>query len=150
MKKKTKLKLKPNIRLLRRIQQAIVKHHDQFLMSSLFSHFLDDGRDAGGCGTAGCIAGWALHLTAGNKRLDKTHGSGYGINSSIKKAGELIGVKTTFKKHIMTHPLFFADQWPEPFRSKYAGAAYEGTTSNNKKGARIAAGRIEHFIKTGE
>lgn len=143
MKKKTKLK--PNIGLLRRIQRAILKKPDQFMMSSLFSSYLDNGEDAGGCGTAGCIAGWALHLTSRNKRLDKTSKTKLDVNRTLEEAGYLIGIKTrTIKYKEMLHPLFFSHQWPEPFRSRYA----EATASRQM--ARVASDRIEHYIKTGE
>lgn len=59
MKKKTN----PNIVLLRKIQHLILAKADQFQMSSVFSRYLDNNAEAGGCGTAACIAGWVLHLT---------------------------------------------------------------------------------------
>lgn len=145
MKKKTELK--PNIRLLRRIQRAILKRSDQFVMSALFNQYLDNDRKAGGCGTAGCIAGWALHLASGNKTLDKTREESkrYVNRSLLKKAGDLIGIKIRRNKDgVMFHPLFFAHLWPAPFQSQYDFA------TNSRSVARIASARIEHYIKTGE
>jgi hypothetical protein len=142
-----KKKIKPNIRLLRRIQRAILNKSNQFQMSSLFSAYLDNCDRAGGCGTAGCIAGWALHLTSRNQRLDKTSVSRKGVNTLIREAGNLLGIPTVNQITAwsqMKHPLFFAEEWPEPFATRYSNARTAKTM------ARIAASRIEHFIKTGK
>lgn len=140
MKKKTN----PNIVLLRKIQHLILAKADQFQMSSVFSRYLDNNAEAGGCGTAACIAGWVLHLTSKNKKLNENKVNF--VSTSLKRAGRLIGipVKPGTDGWNLDHPLFFVAQWPEPFKSKYQDAVRAETMAS------IAADRISHFIKTGK
>jgi hypothetical protein len=54
-------KLKMNTQLLQKVKQNILDHPDQFYMGGFFSAYTANGK-AGGCGTAACIAGWAVYL----------------------------------------------------------------------------------------
>lgn len=54
-----------NIRLLRRIQKAILKYPDNFNMS-VWGDLHDHGTSKPSCGTCGCIAGWACFLSGIN------------------------------------------------------------------------------------
>lgn len=74
-----------NTKLLRRVQKAILAHPDQFEMWLLFQPTLYFNHDplalytmpAGGCGTAACIGGWAIHLAGKHKTLKQSAGAGY-------------------------------------------------------------------------
>lgn len=128
---------KLNVRLLRRVQKAILKHPWQFEMSWWFDNTLHLSRstlEPKGCGTAACIAGWAVHLTSGNKKLSQTrtlHGDAY-------DAEDLLGLSCD-----QSCSLFNTGGWPSYFATAYRQA------TNPETRAKVAARRIEHFISTG-
>ncbi len=132
-----------NTKLLEDVCTAILAHPDQFIMESYFDNILEDGTEPGGCGTAGCFAGWILHLTHKRKTLAGTRDSIVG-NEAIE-AGNLIGVPVRRPRndYSMHHPLFFIDEWPDEFR-----VAYESAPVSER--AKIAVERIRHFIATGK
>ena len=136
--------MKPNIRLLRRIQKAILAHPDQFNMDWWFQSRASNGAPAGGCGTAGCIAGWAFFLTKKHKTLRETELNTYNIDKT-EIGAKLLRIPLTRSDHFdRNHPLFFVKDWPIKFRAAYHNAK---TPSG---AAKAAARRIDHFIKTGE
>lgn len=127
------MKNKINIRLLRRIQKAILKHHRQFDMSYWFTGRDATGKPAGGCGTAGCIAGWAVHLARKNKTLAATRAE---VESAAAEARQLLGLGA-----IEAGRLFFSEHWPSDLHTRYVNA------KTSYLAARAAATRIERFIK---
>ncbi len=133
------MKAQLNIPLLRKIQKAILKHHKQFQMHWWFSRENSVRASAGGCGTAACIAGWAVHLNRKGKRVDKTSAL-IDIHNVQAEAAKLIGLASREEQE----SLFGEGYWPEHFRIKWDNAK----TTQAK--AKVAASRIEHLIKKGE
>lgn len=78
------------------------------------------------CGTAACIAGWANLFT---KYFDE---------SSSIHAQQVLGLDEN-----EAESLFYDDNWPEPFRTRYQKA------KTPKQRAKIACQRIDHLIKHG-
>lgn len=133
-----------NIPLLKRVKAAILKHPKQFEMADWFSsvlYFGDDGqgglkkREAGGCGTAACIAGWVCHIDLESKTLAETDDA-LGIWAS-DRATTLLDIPWT-----KAGRLFHLDYWPSKFQLRVANA------KTLKARARAAADRINWFIKT--
>jgi uncharacterized protein YqiB (DUF1249 family) len=131
MSKPTKPKL--NVRLLRKVQKAILKHANQFRMEWWTDCVDSKGNPAGGCGTAACIGGWAIML---GKRF-KTVEAVAEISGVDSAAADLLHVSRL-------SPLFFLEDWPTEYRRLY----WEARTA--KAAARAAVRRIDHFIKTGK
>lgn len=132
----TRTKPEMNVRLLRRVQKAILKHPDQFQMEHFYAEYLDDlfGCDVGGCGTAACIAGWVQHLTFKKRTLVET--------CKMRRSTWAVGqreLKLTNEQAVL---LFLGSRWPEHFREQFSGE-----TSPMKR-ACIAAKRIDHFVET--
>jgi hypothetical protein len=126
-----------NIELLKEIRKNILKFPGQFNMLTYFASTDSVGDAATGCGTAACIAGWAIYLNKKKKKEDTT------LESAVipfdfvhDKAQRLLGIKNT--------KLFFDDRWPKPFCDDYMRA------DNKRDAARIAAKAIDDFIKTNE
>lgn len=132
-----------NIKLLRKIQKHILEKPRRFLMSTFYVRAKDIDRDffvcdgSSGehvkfeeCGTAACIGGWAVFLSATK-----------GVNAQPQdirgRAIKLLGLKT-----LMGDELFEVDYWPAKFKD-----AYDSAKSQQQR-ARIAARRIDHFIAT--
>lgn len=142
------MKSKPkklNVKLLRKIQKHITEEPRRFFMSGLRVKAKNETKWADyaasfarsdlsptmpSCGTAACIAGWALTLS--NKRM------GY---SALDRAGDLLGLPA---KYFGYDHVFVADKWPEPFYRRWQDAR------TPKQRAKIACARIDHLIKTGE
>lgn len=128
-----------NVALLKKVRSAILAHPDQFEMKDFFQGSLKLNRrrvPAGGCGTAACIGGWALHLTTKEKTLAESRIAAHGLwvwtdaarvlGISFDEAGALLDVR----------------EWPEQFRTRYNKA------KSVRPRARAAADRISWFIKT--
>jgi hypothetical protein len=128
---------KLNVRLLRRVQKAILRHADQFQMSCWKSNSLDDedSSAAGGCGTAACIGGWAVFLHGKYKKVSQIP------KQTSVAAHDAIGL--SYNKYNES-PLFFVDEWPQKFISQWDAAR------TAKQQARVAVRRIDYFIKTGQ
>jgi len=119
-----------NVKLLRKVKKHILEEPKRFLMTSI-DEYGEPGSDTGyggkfaKCGTAACICGWA-GILMGLKSDD----------IDFESAGELLGLDEGQQQR-----LFEPGMWPEEFVG--------GTSDDGKlKTARIAAARIEHFIKT--
>ena len=135
---------KLNVRLLRRIQKHILEEPRRFqmgaaviragnpkqwkLIAPTFAH--DASKTMPPCGTAACIAGWADILSGGS-------GNGWTVR---ERAATKLGVPAGFSW--LGHPLFDDNSWPQPFRTRYRAA------KTPQARAKIAAQRIDHFIKT--
>lgn len=124
---------KINIRLLRKVQAAILRKPRQFQMAMLFSGRDSMGKPATGCGTAACVAGWAIFLAKRAKRLEDIRWP----HSELTVATKALGLSNH-----QSCILFDDANWPTPFKDKY----WSAKTAQGK--ARVAAKRIEHFIKT--
>lgn len=126
-----------NVKLLRKVKRHILEEPKRFVMSVVVMSVVDtykenslSGKVFGmrpfpKCGTAACVAGWACILS-GKDRLD-------------------VGMITAQRLLDLTPEqamrLFEPSKWPEQYEA--------GTTDDGKnKTAKIAAARIDHFIKT--
>ena len=116
-----------NVRLLRKVKKHILEEPRRFQMDGYVhrgrpgSMFEDLGLryKVPDCGTVACIAGWAQCLSGGD--------------SSPMEALGLHGYEDR---------LFFMWNWPMNLRKRF----YAAKTMRTR--AKIAAERIEHFIKT--
>lgn len=112
-----------NVRLLRKVKKHILEEPRRFQMSEGL-RFADEG-------TVGCIAGWTCVL--GDRKVDWSERTDW--TDVRDRARALIGIEN----HTV---LFRVSCWPEPFSTRYVNAKTTRTR------AKIAAERIEHFIKT--
>jgi len=146
MKTKTKPKTKRrklNTKLLRKIRNRILARPRQFLMSRYYSKVTDIGKKPSHCGTAACIAGWAVAL---HKNINPAQASEEYINdfsSMWIKATKLIGLEN---RHAAAS-LFTSHNWPRNFYYAYITAL---SNRNHAQAARVAADRINHLIRTGK
>lgn len=140
---KTK-KRKLNVKLLRRIQKHILDEPRRFVMERSilkstpgFTFNSDNNtiQRLPSCGTAACIAGWAVELTTHDANEQSPE-------SLLSSAAKLLNVEETTSW--VEHPLFYTTFWPSPFRWKYLSA------KTPKARAKIVSARIEYLIKTGE
>lgn len=125
---------KLNIKLLKRVRNKILKYPKRFEMDHFYGPTLRFNRRLvpADCGSSACIAGWAVFLASGKRKLPDG-----GPRSTWDEAKKLLGLHNAAS-------LFISDDWPERFRSQYCNA------KTPKGRARVAANRIDHFIKTGE
>jgi hypothetical protein len=130
------MKQKLNVRLLRRIQRRILKEPRQFQMDDLYSATDDFGKEVtANCGTAACIAGWAVALSSGISPREASILDSTGQQNTWGLAVKKLGLESG-------RPLFLVYEWPGKF-----WAAYERAKTNRQQ-AKVAVARIEHFIKT--
>lgn len=130
-----------NVKLLRKVAKHILAEPRRLLMRTWILEKSDrvmairyGGRSARStrpfakCGTAACISGWAC-IVSGRREEAK--------ESSFMDIGmELLGID-----YPQAHRLFGPENWPKKFRP--------GLKDDGKKStAKVAAARIEHFIKT--
>lgn len=120
-----------NTILLNIIKKQILAEPRQFNMGNYFSGILPDGTEPANCGTAACIAGWAMaKASASNPKdarkldVDRNNHAAMLLGITEQQAGRL----------------FYEDEWPKQFQST--------SRSGLKLRARRAAARINHFIKT--
>lgn len=143
-----------NIRLLRRVQKQILKEPRQFLMSNWF---VDEGEDAEfpgndiakkipNCGTAACMAGWTISLSAKKNPRETRAGIKIGYEQIGNKAARLLGMKLTREDRLgLSYPpswgnLFVVQDWPDSFKAKW----YKARTP--LKRAKVASARIDAYI----
>lgn len=127
-----------NIKLLRRIQKKILAEPRQFQMARLFAEtiYRKSGKKSPSipnCGTAACIAGWAVCF--GKRKNPRACENGGAWLGDSVYAREMIELTESQKER-----LFFSHNWPLKFQ-KIEDA---GTVAF----ARQAAKRIDFFIKT--
>lgn len=124
-----------NVKLLRKVKKHILEEPKRLQMGSYIrvKGKMPLDRPWPKCGTAGCIAGWACILSA-KKGTDPYEL--YTDTAVGAEAQELLGI-TFYERHRLFEPIF----WPMQFT---AGLADDGKA----KTAKVAAARIEHFIKT--
>ena len=94
------------------------------------------------CGTAACIAGWAIHLNGGLKTPKETYehskdDAAYYVNFYSPYGARVLGLSSREGDR-----LFLIGSWPVNFAKRY----YLAKTPKTR--AKAAADRITHFIKT--
>lgn len=101
------------------------------------------GRRIPNCGTAACIGGWVIALSHRLKPKIASQAVTHLLIHPANKAKEILQITP-----IQADRLFLASLWPESFQnpSKFVPFDDAGTPNQN---AKLAARRIEHFIRTG-
>lgn len=119
-----------NVKLLRKVKRHILEEPKRFVMSTVNTHG-EPGTPTGlggmfpRCGSAACICGWVCSLSG------KPWSNAY-----YETARKLLGIPLS-----TAEKLFDPGSWPSEFEG--------GLTDDGKlKTAKVAAARIEHFIKT--
>jgi hypothetical protein len=132
--------MKLNKEMLRQICELIQAHPQHF----------DMGHWASGCGTTGCISGWAMlidrfetnpsyfrqleNLICGNGEC--------AIKDAAKEGRRLLGMCRKDGEH-----MFYVGNWPQPFQCDYNNAECD---DDHAEMAAVTVRRIKHFIETGE
>lgn len=104
-----------NIPLLEKIKETILRDPTDFDMASY-------------CGSACCIAGWAVRIQYPTRDFDR----------DLAERALQLNCKESDR-------LFHTDMWPSGFRARYFGFSYP---VNPNQRAEIACERIDHFIGT--
>jgi hypothetical protein len=139
--KKGKNPLNVNVPLFRKIQKHITEEPKRLVMSTWVkktihgdwnprSYPLDLSKTPPPCGTAACIAGWA-GILGPDKRF-------------VSSVRSLTILSLPGGWSALYNPLFYTDEWPDPFRSRYLNAR------TAKRRAKITCERIDHLIEKGE
>lgn len=145
-----KPKLKPEtIKLLRQIKKKILAEPRQFAMQGFFLDSVEN-RTIPNCHTAACIGGWGIVIAkyrnpkeADNATNDLFLGADDKYHPIFIEANNVLGLNLK-----QSNALFLEEKWPTQFRKpKLADFDTTNTPAHN---ARLAARRIEHFIKTGK
>jgi len=124
-----------NTELLLKVKEQILKESRQFDMHSWFTTHSPTNEPIPNCGTAACIGGWAIALSANLK-----------LSEADSKFQELPRPRTLLElNYDQGHRLFFTSDWPSKMAKDYE-IAYD--TSNFAIAAKIAAERIDLFIAT--
>jgi hypothetical protein len=135
MKPKTKNKSKLNLRLLRRVASAIRKNPTQVNMGWWLQGNNPFSVPVKGCGTAGCIAGWAVALHHGNRA--KKIFRGLNRESIPETARTVLGID-----YATSDKLFVVENWPRHWKIKL------DTAKTPRAYANVVAKYIEYFLKT--
>lgn len=145
--------------LLRRIQKHIAKEPKRLVMGAFVMrkgeipdwglepiHRVHDGASIAcedhpfaKCGTAACIAGWAVLLTV--DKPDKWRDGGH-VEVKAQKLLELKNKLDEVTGTSQVDRLFHVEHWPSQFMNAYEDAATPAAK------ARATIGRIDHFMKT--
>lgn len=116
--------------LLRKVQQCILAEPTQFNMDDWIR---TDKKSS--CGTTSCIAGWVSYLVK-PKEFSTSDCSMYQLTRLAEDSIQIWGQRAD--------TLWYVAYWPDQFHDAYHSA------ETPKQRAKVAAERIEHFIKTGE
>jgi len=131
-----------NVKLLEKVRAAILAEPAQFVMSELYSEgealgSFDVPRKIPNCGTAACVAGWAVTLGARFRNPKTASASSFRNGWMAERAEELLVLN-----YVQGNRLFYVHEWPQSFLDRWR----EDETLKGR--ARIAAERIDHFIAT--
>lgn len=136
-----------NIPVLLQAKADILAHPDQCQMGDFYSQYLDIGEsddgwghglEAGGCGTAACIAGWIMFRVAGCATLADADSMIWGGEPLDKHAMRHAGLTEDER-----HALFFTSGWPQDLKHKL----WKSTTPEQFAG--VMAERIDRLIEEG-
>jgi hypothetical protein len=154
-----------NIKLLEQIRDTIKERPKQFLMKSWFGNYCEADLLASHCGTAACIAGWAITLADSyNNQFDggkltkftnpqeASRQVKYNRIVPSSRASMLLEIS-----QLQADKLFLAHNWPQPFWNKWneleiesLGLPMLAREEIQVRMANLAVERIDHFIATGE
>lgn len=126
-----------NRNLLIQVRDTIAQRPGQFLMRTFFSHQTEQQNPAAECGTACCIAGWAITLKGEFATpMDAYDHYNESSSSNLWYAGRY-ALDLTDEQ---ASRLFEAGNWPAPFSGQFHHAQSDEET------AAIAVKRIDHFL----
>lgn len=126
-----------NIKALKQVQRDMEHRPTQVNMGSYFSRTVPRGHDKpGGCGTTGCIAGFAIWRKLKAKNLQQAS------KIEIKLDDRTEGEKALGLTHTQSHNLFYQENWPLEFRERMVMAR------TPKQYTEAVIDRITHFIET--
>lgn len=131
-----------NVKLLRKVKARILAEPAQFAMSDLYQRAGAINTDVDlprtsipNCGTAACIAGWTCSIAREMTPRDVDDGGPFGRDANAAEAKLDIDCGQGAR-------LFFVYGWPKRF-------AFRWRNCKTLRGrARVAADRIEHFIRS--
>lgn len=145
---------KINVELLERVKAHILEEPRRFDMSTFVARASDpslllapDMRPA--CGTVACIAGWAVFLSSGLPKkitedlYESIESHAAGLLGLGLEAGDLDDEEDDPDGESEVSRLFYVPNWPAEFRRRYRHTENDPTAR-----ARVAADRIDHFLKT--
>jgi hypothetical protein len=92
------------------------------------------------CGTACCIAGWAIVLSGGATHKDAQLDFEHRLDA-FDTGAALLGLSDEEAEAVFCA---YGEDWPEPFKTDFS----EATNRHGK--AKAAAAYIDHIIKTGK
>jgi hypothetical protein len=136
------MKIKLNVKLLRKIQRHITEEPRRlymkwFIRAGRANEFFDADNNTKQmfpeCGTAACIFGWANLLTKGRDAGDYNRAV---IHLGLEPHGDDFLVPYAYLSDV--------PYWPEPFKTHYQEARTPKTR------AKIACARIDYLIETGQ
>jgi hypothetical protein len=138
-----------NRELMLLIKAQILKEPRQFVMQSFFSSILDelggkfDDLIPTNCGTAACIAGWAIVIGKQFKNPLEARRVFRWNDPKITPTlnPETEGQKLLGLSHSQANDLFFVQNWPENFQYDW----FE--TKSIEERAQVAANVIDHFLQ---
>lgn len=154
-----------NIPLLKEIRKEILAEPQRLDMN----HWINPDDNTASCGTAACVAGWAVILTMRKEDRRKSWQKiAYEIwksqavdwsGASSRWPTEVAGRERLGLSASEADRLFFVEEWPYKFRKPFSAlndyfediedeADLKERLKLRKQMARIAANRISHFIKT--
>lgn len=137
-----------NVKLLRRVKALILEEPRRLDMGT-WAHPADKRvqveADRPPCGTVACIAGWAVidDFVKVNGRMPDRDEIEEIYETADRKAAELLSLRQDQADRLFDTPTGGGfDEWPEDLAEAYVNA------TSPKERARVAAKRIERFIKT--
>ncbi len=142
-----------NTRLLKRVRDKILDNPTQVNMDQWYAPYNGTGQGAvEGCGTAGCVCGWALALhdkkTLAQERnfIRRKHPKTTNWQTQISTM-ERLGRKVLGLTKAQANRLFYSQygDWPKDLCEKLWDADNFGTQEDY---AHVVADRIDRFIKT--
>lgn len=143
-----------NTRLLRKVQRVILREPARLCMGGWLSVMSGlTNHEGPSCGTVGCIAGWAALLDKPRMRSYRDMAASvnrFDGRSTKEQAKDALGITEE-----QSERLFHVGGWPAKYSEAYknsdpdfkAGAEAWFRTLNRRR-ARIAAARIERFIRS--
>ncbi len=140
-----------NTRLLKKVRDKILENPTQVNMDHWYGWYNPSETEIKGCGTAGCICGWAVALQDKKTLAEeneavksKTPEMGY---STFAKLMEKLGREALGLTKSQANRLFYVEtdgsaKWPIDLAE-----ALDGST-NPESYAQVVADRIDRFIET--
>jgi len=135
-----------NIPLLNQIKEKIKEKPYNFAMGGFFKPLIDSSKfipseRAHNCGTAACIAGWAITLNFGIDKPAEARAKAWPEIFNGKHHCDL-GIEALNLTKEQASRLFYTEGWPYEFEQ-----AYKNARSQIERNA-VAIARIDKFIES--